>query len=454
MLITVIPAAALQAADILEPAERTAITSLIDAVVKAGFPDARAMTLYHGDLNILARSGPMGEEPRLPCDASHMQETTDSGIAYHFTFPGLHAKTASGSWLIAFAYDYMPRATDEVTVTGLTALDPVTLTATAQAERAFDAATQAKEWLALLGSKDRPRLIAAMDRLVPVSFQLKIKADNWPAAALLLSRAGWPDADLFALAIADQRARSYWQLRPWSEPDSAFDPTGAYPRAKQDEQAWQDANKVLALDQPATAWRRALFRFCKNQLSRDEPWLQADIAAACCRACLDPLDPQGNAARITALRAARDLPVTLPADASLVTRLQSWEGSPRQSRMTVSKGNAGKAGDSGSVGMTTTFSAPVSAYKPMAADMDDLVTLLSDPRPSRWNDFSGARSVGDNAWRALAVLLKQDPRSLAKISTDAKWTVAERATAARAFQTWWKINGAAYRKAAAESASP
>lgn len=432
-----------QAAEILSPAERKEIAELVNAVMAAGFPDAAKATLYRGELRIRATSGPHGEEPLLPCDSSQMQETTETGVAYNFVFPGMHAKTASGTWLIGFDYNFSPRPTDEVTEAGLTVITPATLTETAQAERNFDAAKDAKEWLEPLSATDRPHLIAVMDRLVPVSFYLKINLDTWPAATVLLHRAGWPDAELAALSIADQRARSFWKLRPWSEPEPAFDPTGAYPNAKQEEQAWKDAHKILTLESPAIALRRGLFRFFKSHINRDDAWMSPDVATACCLACLDPNDPQGNQGRIAALRAVHDLPVILPPQANLVARLQSWEAAPRRPRMAVRNGKNAK-GD-GTVGMSTSFAAPAPAYQPHLSDLDALIALLDDQRPTRWIDFTGARSVGDNAWRAVSTLVERDPRLLAGIPVDKPWSPTERTTAARAFQAWWKVHGTTQR---------
>jgi hypothetical protein len=88
--------------------------------------------------------------------------------------------------------------------------------------------------------------------------------------------------------------------------------------------------------------------------------------------------------------------------------------------------------------MSTAFVAPVPAYVPAKSDMDALVALLGDERPSRFWDFSGAHPAGDNAMRALAVLLKADPRTLAGHPTDRPWTSTERKAAAAAVQKWWK----------------
>ena len=101
-------------------------------------------------------------------------------------------------------------------------------------------------------------------------------------------------------------------------------------------------------------------------------------------------------------------------------------------RMTVSgNGNGGPS-------ISTSFVAPTPAYVPMKSDLDSLVALLDDPRPSRFFDFSGSRPVGDNAWRAVTVLLNSDPRKLAGYPTDHPWTAAECKAAATAVQAWWK----------------
>jgi hypothetical protein len=102
--------------------------------------------------------------------------------------------------------------------------------------------------------------------------------------------------------------------------------------------------------------------------------------------------------------------------------------------MLVSGGSEG----SNSLTMSTGFSAPAPAYVPKKEDLDALVALLGDERPSRFWDFAGARTVGDNAWRAVATILEADPRTKAGIATEKPWTAAERKSAAAGFQKWWK----------------
>ena len=56
---TLIQAAEIRIADIIEPSEHAAITSLMDAVIMAAFPDAKTLTLYHGSLKVRATDGPL-----------------------------------------------------------------------------------------------------------------------------------------------------------------------------------------------------------------------------------------------------------------------------------------------------------------------------------------------------------------------------------------------------------
>ena len=240
------------------------------------------------------------------------------------------------------------------------------------------------------------------------------------------------------LVVADQRARNYWQLRPWQTADLPFDPTGAYEKLNADEAAWRKETTAFTSEPPAVALRRALFRWSRAQVGLESPedgMLTPAVAAAAAKAAVEPKDIQGNAGRIDRLLAGTRLPITPAENADLATRLQSWEARTRQPRMTVTSGGGG-----GAASISTAFVAPAPAYSPDKQDLDALVALLTDERPSRLIDFAGPHPVADNAWRALAMLLNADPRTLAGHPADRDWTTAERKAAATAVQTWWKAN--------------
>ncbi|HET6250338.1 MAG TPA: hypothetical protein VFE47_21805 [Tepidisphaeraceae bacterium] len=436
------PARAGNAELLLSADETREIDAIIAAMFKAGFPDTAKAVVYSGPVNVTATFDPSKTAPPLPSEASKSQMTipNSSKVTYSYEFNGLHFKLADGSWILALSYHFTPAKGDAVDAAKAKEIKLATLTADAIAAHPFNAAQAAAQWLEHVAPSQRQRSTQAMDQLVPLTMYLKLGADNLAPAVVLLKGAGFAQADDLCFAIADQRARSFWQLRPWTTPDAEFDPTGAYPNSSAEEAAWHKANPVYLSEQPPVALRRALFRWCRAQLmtpDSEDTLFSPAIAAAATKACVDPNDPQGFAAKIDALAAGMKLPVTPAENADLATKLQSWEARPRTPKMTVSGGNAG-------LSINTTFAAPVAAYTPDKKDLDGLAGLLADERPSRFADFNGPRTVGDNAWRALAVLLKEDPRKLAGYPVDHPWTTGERRAAAQAVQKWWKTHREEY----------
>ncbi len=435
------PAAA-AAAPLLTAEETGRIGALAQAMLKAGFPDAAKAEVYAGELRVSATFDPNGPPP-LPSSRSKMQMSVPGStmMTYGYEFTGLHFKLADGTWLIAVKYRFQPKEGDKVITDAATLVSAAELSAVAAKEKPFDAEKDAAEWLQGVAPAHKARTIAGMNRLVPVLNYLRLSLDDLAPALVLLGRAGWREAGTLSLSIADQRARKYWQVRPWSGPEFRFDPTGEYANAKPDEEAWMKANAVVTPEPPSTAFRRAMFRWCRAQVMAESPedgMLTPATGAAVAKLCLDPKDPQGNGAKIDALLAGAKLPVTPPEGAALAVRLQSWEAREREPRMVV--GGGGKE-EEGKLSIQTAFVAPVAAYVPEPGDLEALVALTGDERPSRFWDFSGPRTVGDNALRALAVLLKADPRQLAGHPVDRPWTAAERKAAAAAVQKWWKEKG-------------
>ncbi|HLY10993.1 MAG TPA: hypothetical protein VKW04_16955 [Planctomycetota bacterium] len=423
-------------ADLLSPAERRNVEGVVAAVIAAGFPDAAMAVVHFGKLSVSATIDSAKETPPLPTEASRTQMTVPNStkVTYGYEFEGLHVKLADGTWLISLAYRYKPGPGDQVSTADAPPIDLAGLTAAAAKAYPFDAEKDAGKWLDGVAPAARTRAAAEMTAYVPVTRHLKLGPDALAPAAVLLHRAGWPDAAGLALSMADQRARSYWQLRPWKTGEPAFDPTGSYPKAKDEEEAWKKATPQPPAETPDAALRHALYRWCRAQIMGDDSLLPPAVAAACCKAVLDAKDPQGNGARADAMLAGSKLPISPAENATLAERLQSWEARPRRPKMSVS-GNTAKGN---SVTMSTGFFAPVPAYQPRKEDLDALVALLGDERPSRFWDFAGPRTLGDNAWRALASLLEADPRTLSALPVDKPWTAAERTSEAAAFQKWWK----------------
>ena len=75
-----------------------------------------------------------------------------------------------------------------------------------------------------------------------------------------------------------------------------------------------------------------------------------------------------------------------------------------------------------------------------ADDADALVALCGNPQPCRWLDQGRPRTLGDNALRALAVLMSCDPRVVVGREPLAVWDANERAATATAIQAWWRTN--------------
>src|SRR5438045_71708 len=68
------------------------------------------------------------------------------------------------------------------------------ITADAAAAHPFDAAKDADAWLQRVAPAQRERARASMDRLVPVTQYLRLRPDDLAPTAVLLQRAGWPEA--------------------------------------------------------------------------------------------------------------------------------------------------------------------------------------------------------------------------------------------------------------------
>ncbi len=434
------------AADLLKKEERKDVEAVIASLLAAGFPDAAKATVYNGPLSVQASFDPAKEPPPLPTSASTMQMTNggSSTMTYGFEFDGLHFKLADGSWIISLAYHFHPKPDDTVDASKAEEIDLAGLTAKATEARPFSTDKDAPKFLERYAPAQRERSKATMDRLIPVTYMLRLKPDVMAQATVLLHCAGWTEAADLTLLIADQRAINYWQIKPWTTPEVPFDPTGAYPGAKDEETAWKAKTTQVTSEAPQAALRRALFRWCRIQMIAEEPedaMLPLEAAAAAAKKMVDAKDPQKCGAQIDFLLAGQKLPVTPAEKADLATRLASWEVNVRMPRMSVSSGEAG----AGSLTMSTSFAAPVPAYTPDKADLDALVALLADERPSRFWDFNGARTLGDNAWRAVVSLLKADPRALVGYATDKAWTSAERRAAAAAVQKWWRDHGKEYK---------
>ncbi|HEX2746979.1 MAG TPA: hypothetical protein VHM91_03185, partial [Verrucomicrobiales bacterium] len=266
------PAKPAAAASLLTPAESARIDALTAAFLKAGFPDAAKAVVYSGELSVSATHDPKGPPP-LPSSRSKMQMTipNSTSVNHTYEFDGLHFKLADGTWLISMQYRFKPKPDDKVDLASATVVNLAELTATAAKEKPFDADKEAGEWLKLVAPAHKARAREVMNRYVPVLNYLRLSLDDLAPAVVLLARAGWSEAGALSLPIADQRASKYWQLRPWTGPEFAFDPTGKYPKSEAEEQAWRKAHPQFSPEPPDVAFRRAMFRWSRVQMSAESP---------------------------------------------------------------------------------------------------------------------------------------------------------------------------------------
>ena len=108
---------------------------------------------------------------------------------------------------------------------------------------------------------------------------LQVAADGEMPAAVLLHSAGWPDAADLSLTMSQHRARSFWELKLWSDQDWVFDPTGVYLPMRTEATAWTEAQADFPAEAPPVGARRAMFRWCRSQmvaLSREDALLSLD----------------------------------------------------------------------------------------------------------------------------------------------------------------------------------
>jgi hypothetical protein len=220
-------------------------------------------------------------------------------------------------------------------------------------------------------------------------------------------------------------------------PALPFDPTGQNQAYETLEQNWEEDHKTYDVEPLSVAFRRDLSRYFFHMLMSEASPYPPEVAAALARATLDEGDPQHLGEKINALLASAKLPHLPAPDADLATVLQSW-GEPEQ-RMVVTNTTTG---DNPSI--TTMFENVSAEYNPSRKDLPELFALLDDLRPTRWTDFQGCRDVGENALRAIAIVLEKNPLELVGCEATLPWTTESRREANQKLREWWEANRDAY----------
>jgi hypothetical protein len=415
------------------------IEALAAKLVKLGYPDCAGAEITCGKATVNATVHG-DEEPPFSTRLSKSQMTSqDGGTIYSFEFNGMHVHLADGTWLLGLRY----RSKNDklvIKIDDAKAIDPATLTASAAQENPYKVEQGAK-FLEQIPEDQRAMVDKTLQITVPVSFKLKLRPDDMPLATIVLALNGWKDAAWSAQSVAVIRSRDYWQQQYWSGKLPSFDPTGEYKDRDHVVTEWRSAHPKPQIESAEVGLRRALHREFRMWLAQPDPaWaLDAKQTKAAAIAMLDPADPQKITARIEALYEAQTIPKNPPADAPLAEKLRSWSATTGTPEFRVKSAKDGTS-------MSTTFSDTQPAYVPAEQDIAELVKLVKDDRTSRLVDFSGARTVGDNALRALAVVLQRDPRSEASMADMEPWTSERRHQTAQALEKWLKTRSAENKK--------
>ncbi|MCO6043843.1 hypothetical protein NG895_07975 [Aeoliella sp. ICT_H6.2] len=423
-------------------AEREKIVSLVDELVALGMPDVAGGEYFVGPAYVQQQLDPATESTAVPMQYSRIQETVpDSGeMIYKYIVPGPHFRLADGSWLISLGYLVKPDDRLQVFTRQLTKRDLDNVLEQATVEFAFEPDEDFAEWFADIRTDDLDTMKQGVEQGVSLWRYLQLPRNNTTLGVCFLLRAGASDADVLCYTIADSRCRDYWRMQPWLEGATPFDPTEQFEGFEQAEENWEAEHETYSVEPLNVAFRRDLHRYFFHMLTQDDRPYSAELTAKLAKATLDQGDPQHRAAKVDALLAALELPPQPADDAELADVLRSWGRAER--RMVVKNSS-----DDGNASITTEFEMVHAGFTPSRQNLPKLFDLLDDSRPTRWIDHDGAHSVGENALRAIAMVLEQSPWELIDRDPAAPWTEQSRQQANQALRKWWEANRDDYEPA-------
>lgn len=375
----------------------SALRALAETAVANGIPDAAGGRILRGPVGVVRRMG-------------------DARQVVHQD--GLHLKLADGRWLIRLG---VPTAAADVEVdeAALQAVDPAGLPEAAVAYAHGWNPEAMEKPLQRIAPADRGRIRAALPA-IPVAMAT---GNAWDPSLLVvhLLRLGAPCAA--DVAVINGLARAWNPLS---------DTLRAAPlrlvaedwRVLRSRMAMAEDLRVPSAEE---ALRAGLFDHFRGIVVSDEggagesgePGQSAAVRLAALASAEQLLTGEAALARadLALLRGRLALPTTVAADAPLAERLAVWAGD-----LATPETEPRSRGP-----------APLAAGE---ADVDALIALLDDPRPCRWLDHGRARTIGDNALRALGAILCCDPRTLAGRDPAAPWTPDERAASIAAIRAW------------------
>lgn len=423
------------------PAEQSqAMRALVDELVRLGLPDTAGAEYFVGPAYVQQQLDPAKEEPVVPMRYARIQESVPDSteMIYKSIVPGPHFRLADGRWLLSLGYLLTPSDRQQVFTRKMEQRELQRVMADAAAAFPFEPNADFDEWFQKIPAADLEAMKTGVKQGVPLWQYLELPRNNTTLGVCFLLRAGASDAEVLSYTIVDTRCRDFWRMQPWTGPALPFDPTGQNEAYEAVVKKWEEERKTYDVEPLAVAFRRDLNRYFFHMLMHDESPYEPEVAAALARATLDAGDPQQLEGKIAALVASASLPVRPAEGVELAAVLQSWgEG---ETKMIVK--NSSTAGDRPSI--TTVFENTTAAYSPSVKDLPALFALLDDSRPTRWVDHQGDRSVGENALRAIAMVLEKNPLELVGVEATAPWTEEARANANQALREWWRENRSKY----------
>lgn len=446
------PAAQPQATELLSPAETAAVDAVIAKAFAAGFPDLAGAALILGKVR-LTTPEPVDGGAELDELMMGPVESSSSDGKLTLTIDGLHIRFADGRWLVAMHRLVAP-GKDSSVVADDTAIavarGRLAEELAKREERGSGEDGEDARFLDMFVAEDRERLARAVAAAKP------FRSLEWSAAPHLTLgivrhlQAADTAAMLVCMAAADTTPWMQSQQHGTTAPALNLGGGNWYGNAMPeiDYEAWQkEKNGSLRLP-PADRGLAIAFSAWFQMLLTDAGALAAARldAAKAAMAARDLLPEDLRATHgpaIDGLLARLAVPAKAPDGADLAARLQSWlPPSPY--------GMFGPDGEVPEITQEMLDSMPAEhrtqmqammdaakAWKPTAGDLPGLLALLDDTRPARWLDQRTPRCVGDCALRAIAAILRFDPRLLVGRKPSAPWTAAERTATAGDLRAWW-----------------
>ena len=419
--------------------ERKAILTLVNDLVRLGLPDTADSEYFVGPAFVQQQFDPAKEEPIVPVHFSRIQETVPDSteMVYKYIVPGPHFRLADGRWLLSLKYLLSPGERHQVFTSKLEKRELASVLQYASTAHPFRPNAEYDDWFKKLKAENLDAIKIGVKQGVPLWQYLHLPRNNTTLGVCFLLRAGVKEADLLCYTIVDTRCRDFWRTQPRSGTAGPFDPTEQYEGIDQLEKDWDDQHKTYEVERLSVAFRRDLHRYFFHILAQEDGPYSSELAAAFARATLDENDPQLRAEKISELLTRTSLPHEPDADAKLDAILQSW--GKREQKMVVTNSST-----DGNLGITTEFENVSSVFSPTRRHLPELFALLDDSRPTRWIDYQGSRCVGENALRAIALVLEENPLDLVHHNAMAPWTKQARRNANRNLRKWWDENQAKY----------